>query len=51
MKLDNGKVIEIPPLKLRKYVKVSKYVPILDGLNIDTKEEIYYGRLEDYKGR
>ena len=51
VKLDNGKVIEIPPLKLRKYVKVSKYVPILDGLNIDTKEEIYYGRLEDYKGR
>lgn len=51
VKLDNGKIIDLPPLKFEKYVKVSKYVPILDGLNIDTKEEIYYERLEDYKGR
>lgn len=51
VKLDNGKIIEIPPLKFKKYVEVSKYVPILDGLNIETNKEIYYGRLEDYKGR
>lgn len=51
VKLDNGKIIDLPPLKFEKYVEVSKYIPILDGLNIETNKEIYYGPLENYKGR
>ncbi len=51
VKLDNGKIIEMPPLKFESYVEVSKYVPILGGLNIETNKEIYYGPTANYKGR
>lgn len=43
------KIIEFPPLKFRKYIDVSKFNPILGGLNIDTQKTIYRGPLEDYK--
>ena len=51
VKTDNKKIIKIPPLKLKQYVKVTKYNPIADGLNIDTSQDIYYGPAEGYKGR
>lgn len=41
----------MPPVKLKQYVKVSKYVSILDGMNIETSKDIYYGPAEGYKGR
>lgn len=51
VKIDNKKIIKVPPLKLKQYVKVTKYNPIADGLNIDTSQDIYYGPVEGYKGR
>ena len=51
VKIDNKKIIKIPPLKLKQYVKVTKYNPIADVLNIDTSQDIYYGPVEGYKGR
>jgi len=43
------KIIELPPLKFRKYIDVRKFNPILGGLNIDTQKSIYNGPLEGYK--
>ena len=43
------KIIEIPPIKFRKYIDVEKYNPILDTLNQETSKTIYRGPLEDYR--
>lgn len=51
VKVDNKIIIDMPPVRLKQYVKVSKYNPIADGLNIDTSQDIYYGPVEGYKGR
>ncbi len=51
IRFDGWKVIEAPPIKVQKYVKVTKYNPIADGLNINTAQDIYYGPAEEYKGR
>lgn len=51
VKVDDKIIINMPPVKLKQYVKVTKYNPIADGFNIDTSERIYYGPAEGYKGR
>ena len=51
VKVDDKIIIDMPPVKLKQYVKVTKYNPIADGFNIDTSERIYYGPAEEYKGR
>ena len=51
IKFDGWKVIEIPPIEIKKYIKVTKVNPIADGLNINTAQDIYYGPVEGYKGR
>lgn len=51
VKVDDKMIIDMPPVRLKQYVKVSKYVPILDGMNIETSKDIYYGPAEGYKGR
>ena len=51
VKVDDKIIIDMPPVKLKQYVKVTKYNPIADGLNIDTSQDIYYGPAEEYKGR
>lgn len=51
IKVDDKLIIEMPPIKFESYVEVSKYVPILDGLNIETNKEIYHGPTANYKGR
>lgn len=43
------KIIELPPLKFRKYIDVVKYNPILDTLNQETSKTIYRGPMEDYR--
>lgn len=47
--LGEGRILDVPPIKLKKYIKIIKVNPILDGLNKDTKKTIYLGPLEDYK--
>ena len=51
VKVDDKIIIDMPPVKLKQYVKVTKYNPIADGFNINTSERIYYGPAEGYKGR
>lgn len=51
VKVDDKMIIDMPPVKLKQYIKVTKYNPVADGLNIDTKQQIYYGPAEGYKGR
>ena len=51
VKVDDKIIIDMPPVKLKQYVKVTKYNPIADGFNINTSERIYYGPVEGYKGR
>lgn len=51
IRFDGWKIMEAPPIKVQKYIKVTKVNPIADGLNIDTAQDIYYGPIEGYKGR
>ena len=51
VKVDDKMIIDMPPVKLKQYLEVTKYNPIADGLNIDTSQDIYYGPTEGYKGR
>ena len=51
VKVDDKIIIDMPPVKLKQYVKVTKYNPIADGFNINTSERIYYGPVEGYKER
>ena len=51
VKVDDKMIIEIPPIRLKKFVRVTSYNPIADGLNIDTTKDVYEGPLDEYKGR
>ena len=51
VKVDDKIIIDMPPVKLKQYLKVVKFNPVAGGLNIDTKKEIYYGPAEGYKGK
>ena len=51
VKVDDKIIIDMPPVKLKQYIKVTKVNPIADGLNINTAQNIYYGPAEGYKGR
>lgn len=50
IRLDDKEIVEIPPLKFRKYIKVSEYNLLIEALKKDSFVEIYNGPLEDYKG-
>ena len=51
VKVDDKIIINMPPVKLKQYIKVIKVNPIADGLNINTAQDIYYGPAEGYKGK
>lgn len=51
IKIGEKKIIELPTIKFIKCIKVYKYNPVADGLNIDTSKDIYYGPVEGYKGK
>ncbi len=42
-------IIEAPVMRFKKYMQITRYNPILDGLNMETDKIIYAGPLEDYK--
>ena len=50
VQLDNGKIIDIPPLKFKKHIYVEKYNAVSDALNKGAQtKEIFSGTVEDYK--
>ena len=50
VQLDNGKIIDIPPLKFKKHVLIEKYNAVSDALNKGAQtKEIFSGTVEDYK--
>ena len=50
VQLDNGKIIDIPPLSFKKTVYVERYSVISDTINAGGKgKEIFSGTIEDYK--
>ena len=50
VQLDNGKIIDIPPLKFKKHIYVEKYNAVSDALNKGAHtKEIFSGTVEDYK--
>ena len=51
VKVDDKIIINMPPVKLKQYIKVIKVNPIADGLNINTAQDIYYGPAKGYKGK
>ncbi|WP_338946246.1 hypothetical protein KST17_00120 [Fusobacterium canifelinum] len=49
IQLENGKIINIPPLKFKRYVQVYSINKILDTLNQDTKELLFNGTINEYR--
>ena len=52
MQLDNGKIIDIPPLKFKKHVLIEKYSGLDDAFSKGVpRKEIFSGTVEDYKNQ
>ena len=50
VQLDNGKIIDIPPLKFKKHVLIEKYNGLDDAFSKGVpRKEIFTGTVEDYK--
>ena len=50
VQLDNGKIIDIPPLKFKKHVLIEKYSGLDDAFSKGVpRKEIFSGTVEDYK--
>ena len=49
IQLENGKIINIPPLKFKRYVQVYSINKILDTLNQDTKKLLFSGTIDEYR--
>lgn len=49
IQLENGKIINIPPLKFKRYVQVYSINKILDTLNQDTKKLLFNGTIDEYR--
>ena len=49
IQLENGKRINIPPLKFKRYVYVYKINKFLDTLNQDTREDLFSGTIDEYR--
>ena len=52
VQLDNGKIIDIPPLKFKKHVLIEKYSGLDDAFSKGVpRKEIFNGTVEDYKNQ
>ena len=49
IQLEDGKIINIPPLKFKRYVYVYKINNFLDTLNQDTREDLFRGTIDEYR--
>lgn len=49
VKINDNQIIDIPPLRFKKYIEIEEYIPIFENFNKDSKKIIYLGPLEDYK--
>jgi len=50
VQLDNGKIIDIPPLKFKKHVLIEKYNGLDDAFSKGVpRKEIFNGTVENYK--
>ena len=50
VELDNGKIIDIPPLKFKKHILIEKYSGLDDAFSKGIpRKEIFSGTVEDYK--
>ena len=52
VQLDDGTIIDIPPLKFIKHIQKEEYNVINDALDKhEPRKEIFYGTVEDYKNQ
>ena len=52
VQLDNGKIIDIPPLKFKKHVLIEKYNGLDDAFSKGIpRKEIFSGTVENYKNK
>ena len=49
IQLENEKIINIPPLKFKRYVYAYKINKFLDTLNQDTREDLFSGTIDEYR--
>ena len=50
IQLDDGTIIDIPPLSFKKNVYVESYNPVTDTINAGARtKRLFYGTIEEYK--
>ena len=50
VQLDDGTIIDIPPLSFKKNIYVESYNPVTDTINAGRREKILFnGTIEEYK--
>lgn len=49
VQLENGEIIDLPPIKFKRYVYVYKINNFLDALNQNTREDLFQGTIEEYR--
>lgn len=49
VRLKDGRIINLPPIKFKRYVQVYSINKFLDTLNQDTKEDLFRGTIDEYR--
>ena len=51
VRLKDGRIINFPPIKFKRYISVYKINKFLDTLNQDTREDLFSGTIDEYRER
>ena len=49
VRLKDGRIINLPPIKFKRYISVYKINKFLDTLNQDTREDLFSGTIDEYR--
>ena len=49
VRLKDGRIINFPPIKFKRYISVYKINKFLDTLNQDTREDLFSGTIDEYR--
>ena len=49
VRLKDGRIINFPPIKFKRYISVYKINKFLDTLNQDTREDLFNGTIDEYR--
>ena len=49
VRLEDGRIINLPPIKFKRHISVYKINKFLDTLNQDTREDLFSGTIDEYR--